>query len=58
MSGFVRILGQKLKVLFIGFVIAGLKFGYRTPLLAGIGRPPSTNNMFIIGIAEAVELSS
>ena len=34
-----RTLGQKLKVLLIGFVTVGSKFDYLTPLLTGIGRP-------------------
>ena len=45
MRGFVRTLGQKPKVLFIGFVIVGSKFGYLTPLLAGIGRLLNISNI-------------
>ena len=58
MRGFVRTLAQRRKVLFIGFVIADLKFGYRTPLLAGIGRLLNISNMSTIRIVGAVALSS
>ena len=58
MRGFVRTLGPKPKVLFTGYVIAGLKFGYLTPRLAGIGRLLSISNTFTIRIVGAVELSS
>ena len=53
-----RILGQRQKVLFIGFVIVGLKFGYLTPLLAGIDRLLNISNMSTIGTVGVVELSS
>ena len=46
MRGFVRTLGQRRKVLFIGFAIAGLKFGYLTPLLAGTDRLLNISNIF------------
>ena len=49
--GFALTLGQKPKVLFIGFAIAGLKLDYLTPLLAGIGRLLNISNMSTIGIA-------
>ena len=52
MRGFVQTLGQRRKVLFIGFVIAGLKLGYLTPLLAGTDR---RLNIRTVGV---VELSS
>ena len=35
MRGFVPTLGQRRRALFIGFAIAGLKFDFLTPLLAG-----------------------
>ena len=58
MRGFVRTLGQKPLVLYIGYAIAVSKSGFHTPLPAGIGRLPSISNMFTIRIVGAVELSS
>ena len=58
MRGFALIFGQKPEVLFIGFAIAGSKFGYLTPLLAGTGRLLNISNMSTIGIVGGVELSS
>ena len=58
MRDFVRIFGPKPKVLFIGFAIVVSKFGFHTPLLAGIGRLLNTCNTFLIRIVGAVALSS
>ena len=58
MRGFVRILGQKPKVLFIGFAIAVSKSGFHTPLPAGIGRLLNISNTFTIRIVGAVAWSS
>ena len=44
MNAFAPTLGQRQKVLFIGFATVGLKFGYLTPLLAGIGRVLNISN--------------
>ena len=58
MRGFVRTLGQRRKVLFIGFALAGLKLGDPTPLLAGTDRLLNISNMSTIGTVGVVALSS
>ena len=54
MRGFAPILSQKPRVLFLGFATVGSKFGYLTPLLAGIGRLLNTSNTYTtrtVGVA-------
>ena len=58
MRGFALILGQRRKVLFTGFVIAGLKFGSLTLLLAGTGRLLNISNTFTTRTVGVVALSS
>ena len=58
MRGFARILGQRPKALFIGFVTVGSKFGYLTLLPAGIGRLLNISNTFTTRTVGVVALSS
>ena len=57
MRGF-AILGQRRKVLFIGYAIAGSKLGYLTPLLAGTGRLLNKSNTLTTRTVGVVALSS
>ena len=44
MNDFAPTLGRKPRVLLIGFAIVVLKFGFLSPLLAGIGKLLNTSN--------------
>ena len=56
-NDFAPTLGQKQRVLYFGFAIVGLKLGYLTPFLAGIGRLLNINNTFTTRIVGVVVLS-
>ena len=51
-------LGRRLRVLYMGFVSVVSKFGFLTPLLAGIGKLLNTSNISTVKIVGVVALSA